>query len=82
MIRDHVHGLPGSTPSDCQQRRCSAAARSDSRAAPACSSTTAGYDLLADRLAPLVVERGFASFLDYYYLLKYDESRQPTSGRG
>jgi len=27
---------------------------------------------LADRLAPLVVERGFASFLDYYYLLKYD----------
>jgi chemotaxis protein methyltransferase CheR len=30
------------------------------------------YDLLADRLAPLVVERGFASFLDYYYLLKYD----------
>jgi chemotaxis protein methyltransferase CheR len=29
-------------------------------------------DTLADRLAPLVVERGFASFLDYYYLLKYD----------
>jgi len=27
---------------------------------------------LADRVAPLVVERGFASFLDYYYLLKYD----------
>jgi chemotaxis protein methyltransferase CheR len=31
-------------------------------------------DLLAERLAPLVVERGFTSFLDYYYLLKYDES--------
>ncbi len=31
-------------------------------------------DLLADRLATLVVERGFTSFLDYYYLLKYDES--------
>jgi chemotaxis protein methyltransferase CheR len=30
-------------------------------------------DTLADRLAPLVIERGFASFLDYYYLLKYDE---------
>jgi chemotaxis protein methyltransferase CheR len=30
-------------------------------------------DMLADRLAPLVVERGFDSFLDYYYLLKYDE---------
>ena len=30
------------------------------------------YDMLADRLAPLVLERGFESFLDYYYLLKYD----------
>ncbi|HVL66219.1 MAG TPA: protein-glutamate O-methyltransferase CheR [Vicinamibacterales bacterium] len=29
-------------------------------------------DVLRDRLAPLVVERGFQSFLDYYYLLKYD----------
>lgn len=28
--------------------------------------------LLADKIAPLVVERGFDSFLDYYYLLKYD----------
>jgi len=28
--------------------------------------------MLADKLAPLVVERGFDSFLDYYYLLKYD----------
>src|SRR5215218_11353623 len=31
------------------------------------------YGLLAERLAPLVIERGFESFLDYYYLLKYDE---------
>ena len=30
-------------------------------------------DTLGDRLSPLVVERGFDSFLDYYYLLKYDE---------
>jgi len=29
-------------------------------------------DLLTDKLSPLVVERGFKSFLDYYYLLKYD----------
>src|SRR5512132_4537932 len=29
-------------------------------------------DLLTDKLAPLVVERGFNSLLDYYYLLKYD----------
>ena len=29
-------------------------------------------DLLTDKLAPLVVERGFHSLLDYYYLLKYD----------
>lgn len=28
--------------------------------------------LLVDRLSPLVVERGFDSVLDYYYLLKYD----------
>lgn len=26
---------------------------------------------LGDRLAPLVVERGLASFMDYYYVLKY-----------
>ena len=31
-------------------------------------------DLLADRLSPLVVENGFDAFLDYYYLLKYDEA--------
>lgn len=29
-------------------------------------------DYLRDRLAPLAVERGFDSLLDYYYLLKYD----------
>src|SRR5215213_2652491 len=29
-------------------------------------------NLLADKLAPLVIERGFDSFLDYFYLLKYD----------
>jgi chemotaxis protein methyltransferase CheR len=29
-------------------------------------------DQLADRLAPLLVQRNFASMLDYYYLLKYD----------
>ena len=28
---------------------------------------------MADRLAPLVTNRGFATFLDYYYFLKYDE---------
>jgi chemotaxis protein methyltransferase CheR len=30
-------------------------------------------DLCAERLAPLVVERGLRSFLDVYYLLKYDD---------
>jgi chemotaxis protein methyltransferase CheR len=29
-------------------------------------------DLLTDRLAPLAIDRGFDSMLDYYYLLKYD----------
>lgn len=29
-------------------------------------------DQMADRLAPLVAGRAFASFLDYYYFLKYD----------
>ena len=29
-------------------------------------------DLLMDRLAPLVIQRGFDSLLDYFYLLKYD----------
>src|SRR5215212_7915398 len=31
-------------------------------------------DLLMDKLSPLVIERGFSSYLDYYYLLKYDET--------
>ena len=39
------------------------------------------YDVLRDRLAPLVVERGFDSFLDYYYLLKYDEGAAEDWGR-
>ena len=30
-------------------------------------------NLLADKLMPHVLERGFDSFLDYYYLLKYDQ---------
>ena len=29
-------------------------------------------DSLADRLAPLVADRGFSSFLDYFYFLKYE----------
>ena len=33
-------------------------------------------ETLGDRLAPLVIQRGFRSFLDFYYLLKYDE-REP-----
>ncbi len=31
-------------------------------------------DLMIDKLSPLVIERGFSSYLDYYYLLKYDTS--------
>ena len=31
-------------------------------------------ELFAERMAPLVVERGFRSYLDLYYLLKYDEA--------
>src|SRR5215211_2285492 len=31
-------------------------------------------DLLIEKLSPLVIERGFGSYLDYYYLLKYDAS--------
>jgi chemotaxis protein methyltransferase CheR len=30
------------------------------------------FDQVADRLAPLVVARGVGSFMDYYYLLKYE----------
>jgi len=33
-------------------------------------------DLLIDKLSPLVIERGFTSYLDYYYLLKYDTAAQ------
>ena len=29
-------------------------------------------DIMGDRLAPLAIDRGFDSMLDYYYLLKYD----------
>jgi chemotaxis protein methyltransferase CheR len=39
------------------------------------------YDALRDRLAPLVVDRGFESFLDYYYLLKYDAAAAEDWGR-
>jgi chemotaxis protein methyltransferase CheR len=31
-------------------------------------------ETLSDRLAPLVIGRGFRSFLDFYYLLKYDDA--------
>ena len=34
-------------------------------------------DLLLDKLSPLVIERGFTSYLDYYYLLKYDAAALP-----
>lgn len=33
-------------------------------------------DILTDKLSPLVIERGFTSLLDYYYLLKYDEAAE------
>ena len=33
-------------------------------------------DILTEKLSPLVIERGFTSLLDYYYLLKYDEAGQ------
>src|SRR5712671_6107641 len=38
-------------------------------------------ELLAERIAPLVVARGFRSFLDLYYLLKYDEQLAPAAWR-
>src|SRR4051794_27009197 len=38
-------------------------------------------ELLADRMAPLVVARGFRSFLDLYYLLKYDAAAAPAAWR-
>lgn len=33
-------------------------------------------DLLAEKLVPRAVERGFESMLDYYYFLRYDEQAQ------
>lgn len=36
---------------------------------------------LVDRLTPLVTDRGFPSFLDYYYLLKYDAEAAPGEWR-
>lgn len=41
----------------------------------------ARLDTLGDRLSPLVIERGFDSFLDFYYLLKYDEQASDEWGR-
>ena len=38
-------------------------------------------DVLADRLAGLVTEGGFQSFLDYYYFLKYDPAAPGEWGR-
>jgi chemotaxis protein methyltransferase CheR len=31
------------------------------------------FDIVADRLAPLLVARGLRSFMEYYYLLKYSD---------
>jgi chemotaxis protein methyltransferase CheR len=39
------------------------------------------YDVLGDRLSGLVIQRGLESFLDYYYLLKYDEQAAQEWGR-
>ncbi len=38
-------------------------------------------NLLMDKLAPLVIDRGFDSFLDYYYLLRYDPSANGEWGK-
>jgi chemotaxis protein methyltransferase CheR len=38
-------------------------------------------DILADKLSPRVIEAGFDSFLDYYYLLKYDTAGAEEWGR-
>jgi chemotaxis protein methyltransferase CheR len=38
-------------------------------------------DMFAERMAPLVVERGFRSFLDLFYLLKYDDAGAPQGWR-
>ena len=39
-------------------------------------------EMLAERLAPLVVARGFRSFLDLYYLLKYRRPSATAAWRG
>jgi chemotaxis protein methyltransferase CheR len=33
-------------------------------------------DILANKLSPRAIEHGFDSFLDYYYLLKYDQAAE------
>jgi chemotaxis protein methyltransferase CheR len=38
-------------------------------------------ELLSDRLAPLVLARGFRSYLDFYYLLKFDDQSSSTAWR-
>src|SRR5579862_5980153 len=38
-------------------------------------------DMLHERLAPLVLERGFHSFMDFYYLLKYDDDASASEWR-
>ena len=38
-------------------------------------------DVLADRLTPLAIARGFDSLLDYYYLLKYDANAEEEWAR-
>ena len=42
---------------------------------------TTRLETLGDRLSPLVVERGFDSFLDFYYLLKYDATAAADWGK-
>ena len=42
---------------------------------------TTRLETLGDRLSPLVVERGFDSFLDFYYLLKYDAAAAADWGK-
>src|ERR1700752_2657720 len=39
-------------------------------------------DMMADRLSGLVTQRGFESFLDYYYFLKYDADAAAEWHRG
>ena len=39
------------------------------------------FEMFADRVAPLVIERRFRSFLDFYYLLKYDEREAASEWR-